>query len=168
MKKRTILISGFSKGFAMTGWRLGYVAAPAYLRDPMLKIHQYSMMCAPSMAQFAAEEALKNGLEDVEKMKKSYRRRRNVFVDSLNEIGLDCHQPGGAFYAFPSVKKTGMSSEEFAEELLMAEKVAVVPGNVFGPSGEGYIRCSYASSLEQLQEALVRMKRFVQKTGAVQ
>ncbi|AGN37713.1 aminotransferase [Bacillus paralicheniformis] len=168
MKKRTILISGFSKGFAMTGWRLGYVAAPAYLRDPMLKIHQYSMMCAPSMAQFAAEEALKNGLEDVEKMKKSYRRRRNVFVDSLNEIGLDCHQPGGAFYAFPSVKKTGMSSEQFAEELLIAEKVAVVPGNVFGPSGEGYIRCSYASSLEQLQEALVRMKRFVQKTGAVQ
>ncbi|MCY9401069.1 aminotransferase [Bacillus haynesii] len=168
MKKRTILISGFSKGFAMTGWRLGYVAAPAYLRDPMLKIHQYSMMCAPSMAQFAAEEALKNGLEDVEKMKKSYRRRRNVFVDSLNEIGLDCHQPGGAFYAFPSVKKTGMSSEEFAEELLISEKVAVVPGNVFGPSGEGYIRCSYASSLEQLQEALVRMKRFVQKVGAVQ
>lgn len=126
------------------------------------------MMCAPSMAQFAAEEALKNGLEDVEKMKKSYRRRRNVFVDSLNEIGLDCHQPGGAFYAFPSVKKTGMSSEEFAEELLISEKVAVVPGNVFGPSGEGYIRCSYASSLEQLQEALVRMKRFVQKVGAVQ
>ncbi|KYC80574.1 aminotransferase [Bacillus licheniformis] len=167
MKKRTILISGFSKGFAMTGWRLGYVAAPAYLRDPMLKIHQYSMMCAPSMAQFAAEEALKNGLEDVEKMKKSYRRRRNVFVDSLNEIGLDCHQPGGAFYAFPSVKKTGMSSEQFAEELLISEKVAVVPGNVFGPSGEGYIRCSYASSLEQLQEALVRMKRFVEKVGAV-
>lgn len=162
MKERTILISGFSKGFAMTGWRLGYVAAPAFLRDPMLKIHQYSLMCAPSMAQFAAEEALKNGLDDVEKMRKSYRRRRNLFVDALNEMGLDCHHPGGAFYAFPSVKKTGMTSEAFAEELLMKEKVAVVPGNVFGASGEGYIRCSYASSLEQLQEALVRMKRFVQ------
>ncbi|MGN9866378.1 aminotransferase [Bacillus swezeyi] len=163
MKERTILISGFSKGFAMTGWRLGYAAAPAFLREPMLKIHQYSMMCAPSMAQFAAEEALKNGMEDVEKMKKSYRRRRNVFVDSLNEIGLDCHQPGGAFYAFPSIEKTGMNSETFAEQLLMKEKVAVVPGNVFGLSGEGYIRCSYASSLEQLQEALARMKRFVEK-----
>ncbi|MGG3642532.1 aminotransferase [Bacillus gobiensis] len=161
MRERTILVSGFSKGFAMTGWRLGYVAAPTFLKDAMLKIHQYSMMCAPTMAQFAAEEALKNGMKDVEKMKKSYRRRRNIFVESLNEAGLNCHNPGGAFYAFPSIKNTGMSSEEFAEKLLVQEKVAVVPGNAFGESGEGFIRCSYASSLEQLQEALSRINRFL-------
>ncbi|MCY8960466.1 aminotransferase [Bacillus atrophaeus] len=164
MKERTIVISGFSKAFAMTGWRLGFAAAPTEIRDAMLKIHQYSMMCAPSMAQYAALEGLKNGMEDVEKMKKSYRRRRNLFVDTLNEIGLECHHPGGAFYAFPSIKSTGMSSEQFAEELLVQEKVAVVPGNVFGPSGEGYIRCSYATSIEQLQEALTRMKRFLNQT----
>ncbi|MED1805836.1 aminotransferase [Bacillus subtilis] len=164
MKERTVVISGFSKAFAMTGWRLGFAAAPSLLRDAMLKIHQYAMMCAPAMAQFAALEGLKNGMEDVEKMKKSYRRRRNLFVESLNEIGLSCHHPGGAFYAFPSIKSTGMSSEQFAEELLTQEKVAVVPGSVFGPSGEGYIRCSYATSIEQLQEALVRMKRFLHKT----
>ncbi|MCY7834065.1 aminotransferase [Bacillus spizizenii] len=164
MKERTVVISGFSKAFAMTGWRLGFAAAPPVLRDAMLKIHQYAMMCAPAMAQFAALEGLKNGMEDVEKMKKSYRRRRNLFVETLNEIGLSCHHPGGAFYAFPSIKSTGMSSEQFAEELLTQEKVAVVPGSVFGPSGEGYIRCSYATSIEQLQEALVRMKRFLHKT----
>ncbi|TDY58452.1 aminotransferase [Bacillus subtilis] len=164
MKERTVVISGFSKAFAMTGWRLGFAAAPSLLRDAMLKIHQYAMMCAPAMAQFAALEGLKNGMEDVERMKKSYRRRRNLFVESLNEIGLSCHHPGGAFYAFPSIKSTGMSSEQFAEELLTQEKVAVVPGSVFGPSGEGYIRCSYATSIEQLQEALVRMKRFLHKT----
>jgi aminotransferase len=161
MKERTILISGFSKGFAMTGWRLGYVCAPAEITQVMLKIHQYTMMCAPTMAQFAALEALKNGREDVEEMKKSYRQRRNYFVQSLNEIGLTCHVPGGAFYAFPSIQNTGLSSEEFAEKLLLQEKVAVVPGNVFGISGEGYIRCSYASSMEQLQEAIKRMKRFM-------
>lgn len=164
MKERTVVISGFSKAFAMTGWRLGFAATPPLLRDAMLKIHQYAMMCAPAMAQFAALEGLKNGIEDVEKMKKSYRRRRNLFVETLNEIGLSCHHPGGAFYAFPSIKSTGMSSEQFAEELLTQEKVAVVPGSVFGPSGEGYIRCSYATSIEQLQEALVRMKRFLHKT----
>ncbi|MCY7805083.1 aminotransferase [Bacillus spizizenii] len=164
MKERTVVISGFSKAFAMTGWRLGFAATPPVLRDAMLKIHQYAMMCAPAMAQFAALEGLKNGMEDVEKMKKSYRRRRNLFVETLNEIGLSCHHPGGAFYAFPSIKSTGMSSEQFAEELLTQEKVAVVPGSVFGPSGEGYIRCSYATSIEQLQEALVRMKRFLHKT----
>ncbi|MEC1614293.1 aminotransferase [Bacillus mojavensis] len=164
MKERTVVISGFSKAFAMTGWRLGFAAAPSEIRNAMLKIHQYAMMCAPAMAQYAALEGLKNGIEDVEKMKKSYRRRRNLFVGTLNEIGLSCHHPSGAFYAFPSIKSTGMSSEQFAEELLMQEKVAVVPGNVFGPSGEGYIRCSYATSIEQLQEALVRMKRFLHKT----
>lgn len=163
MKERTILISGFSKGFAMTGWRLGFVCAPVEISEAMLKIHQYGMMCAPTMAQFAAIEALKNGRDDVEEMKRSYRRRRNYIVQSFNEIGLTCHIPGGAFYAFPSIKSTGLTSEEFAERLLIEEKVAVVPGNVFGVSGEGHIRCSYASSMEQLQEAIKRMKRFLQK-----
>ncbi|MGG3843376.1 aminotransferase [Anoxybacillus kestanbolensis] len=161
MRERTILINGFSKGFAMTGWRLGFLAAPKTLATAMLKIHQYTMMCVPTMAQYAAIEALKNGAADVEQMKKSYRQRRNFFVQSLNEIGLSCHMPGGAFYAFPSIQSTGMTSEQFAERLLLEEKVAVVPGHVFGASGEGYIRCSYASSLEQLQEAIRRMKRFL-------
>ncbi|HZH59351.1 MAG TPA: aminotransferase [Metabacillus sp.] len=163
MAERTILVSGFSKGFAMTGWRLGYVAAQQEFLSAMLKIHQYAMMCAPTMAQYAAIEAIKHGKEDVMHMKKSYRQRRNLFVNALNEMGLSCHVPGGAFYAFPSIQKTNLTSEEFAEQLLMEEKVAVVPGSVFGESGEGYIRCSYASSLEQLQEALRRMQRFVQK-----
>lgn len=161
MRERTILISGFSKGFAMTGWRLGFTAAPAEILRAMLKIHQYAIMCAPTMAQYAAIEALRNGEQDVEYMKKSYRRRRNYFVQSLNEIGLSCHMPGGAFYAFPSIRETGLTSEQFAEKLLLEEKVAVVPGNVFGAGGEGYIRCSYASSMEQLQEAIKRMKRFL-------
>jgi aminotransferase len=162
MRERTILLSGFSKGFAMTGWRLGFVCAPAEITQAMLKIHQYSIMCAPTMAQYAAVEALKNGRDDVLDMQKSYHQRRNYFVQSLNEIGLTCHVPGGAFYAFPSIQSTGMTSEEFAEKLLIAEKVAVVPGNVFGANGEGYIRCSYASSMEQLQEAIRRMKRFME------
>ncbi|MGG7620152.1 aminotransferase [Bacillus coreaensis] len=163
MRHRTLLINGFSKGFAMTGWRLGFVCANEELTAAMLKIHQYAMMCAPTMAQYAALEALKGGREDVEEMKKSYRRRRNYFVQSLNDIGLSCHTPGGAFYAFPSIVSTGLSSEQFAEQLLIEEKVAVVPGNVFGRSGEGHIRCSYASSMEHLQEAVKRMKRFVEK-----
>ncbi|MGG0716058.1 aminotransferase [Robertmurraya massiliosenegalensis] len=163
MRERTILISGFSKGFAMTGWRLGFVCAPKELTEAMLKIHQYAMMCAPTMAQFAAVEALRNGHEDVNEMRKSYRRRRNYFVQSLNEIGLECHIPGGAFYAFPSIKCTGLTSEQFAERLLIEEKVAVVPGNVFGESGEGHIRCSYASSMEQLQESIKRMKSFIMR-----
>ncbi len=163
MRHRTLLINGFSKGFAMTGWRLGFVCANEELTAAMLKIHQYAMMCAPTMAQYAALEALKGGREDVEDMKKSYRRRRNYFVQSLNDIGLSCHIPGGAFYAFPSIVSTGLSSEQFAEQLLIEEKVAVVPGNVFGSSGEGHIRCSYASSMEHLQEAVKRMKRFVEK-----
>ncbi|WP_066056096.1 aminotransferase [Robertmurraya korlensis] len=163
MRQRTLLINGFSKGFAMTGWRLGFVCANEELTAAMLKIHQYAMMCAPTMAQYAALEALKGGREDVEDMKKSYRRRRNYFVQSLNEIGLSCHIPGGAFYAFPSIVSTGLSSEQFAEQLLIEEKVAVVPGNVFGSSGEGHIRCSYASSMEHLQEAMKRIKRFVEK-----
>ncbi|ACJ34747.1 aminotransferase [Anoxybacillus flavithermus] len=163
MRERTVLINGFSKGFAMTGWRLGFIAAPKDLAAAMLKIHQYTLMCAPTMAQYAAIEALQNGADDVEQMRKSYRQRRNFFVQSLNEIGLTCHIPGGAFYAFPSIQSTGMTSEQFAERLLLEEKVAVVPGHVFGASGEGYIRCSYASSLEQLQEAIRRMKRFLER-----
>jgi aminotransferase len=165
MYERTILVSGFSKGFAMTGWRLGYVAAPKEILQAMLKIHQYTMMCAPTMAQHAAIEALKGGKQDVQDMKKSYRQRRNYIVHSLNEIGLPCHMPGGAFYAFPSIQRTGLTSEEFAEQLLMAEKVAVVPGSVFGSSGEGYIRCSYAASMESLQEVVKRMGRFMESFG---
>ncbi|MBE3570360.1 MAG: aminotransferase [Bacillales bacterium] len=161
MKERTILINGFSKGFAMTGWRLGFTCAPKEISKAMLKVHQYTMMCASTPAQYAAIEALQNGMEYVEEMKNDYRRRRNFFVESLNELGLDCHMPGGAFYAFPSIKETGLSSEQFAEQLLLSEKVAVVPGHVFGKGGEGYIRCSYASSIEQLQEAVKRIKRFL-------
>ncbi|QNU02943.1 aminotransferase [Peribacillus butanolivorans] len=161
MMERTIVINGFSKGFAMTGWRLGFVCAPKEISEAMLKLHQYAMMCAPTMAQHAALEALKHGMLDVEEMRRSYRRRRNYIVKSFNDIGLDCHKPGGAFYAFPSIEKTGMTSMEFAERLLKEELVAVVPGDVFGESGEGHIRCSYASSMEHLQEALKRMERFM-------
>ncbi|MFA9560228.1 aminotransferase [Evansella sp. AB-rgal1] len=161
--ERTILISGFSKSFAMTGWRLGYVCAPEPYAKAMLKIHQYAMMCAATMAQYAAIEALKDGKEEMKEMVVSYRQRRNYFVKSLNEIGLQCHLPGGAFYAFPSITSTGLSSEEFAEKLLIEEKVAVVPGTVFGAGGEGHIRCSYATSMTQLEEAIKRMERFISK-----
>lgn len=163
MYENTILINGFSKGFAMTGWRLGIVAAPKNFIDPMLKIHQYTIMCAPTMSQHAALEALQHGESDVLEMRKSYRQRRNFITKSFNEMGLSCHLPGGAFYAFPSIKSTGLTSEEFAEQLLVEEKVAVVPGSVFGESGEGYVRCSYATSMEQLLEAVSRMKKFLQK-----
>lgn len=162
MRDHTILISGFSKGFAMTGWRLGLIAAPQHFTEIMLKIHQYSMMCAPTMSQFAALEALRSGEQEVIRMRESYKQRRNFMTTSFNEMGLDCHMPGGAFYVFPSIRSTGLSSAEFAERLLLAEKVAVVPGSVFGESGEGFIRCSYATSLEQLMEAMKRMKRFVE------
>ncbi|MBY0096924.1 aminotransferase [Mesobacillus maritimus] len=163
MKERTILISGFSKGFAMTGWRLGFVCAPKEITAAMLKVHQYGIMCAPIMAQYAGLEAMRNGQDEVEEMRKSYRRRRNYMVSSLNELGLSCHSPGGAFYVFPSIQTTGLTSDQFAEQLLMEEKVAVVPGSVFGESGEGYIRCSYATSIEQLQEAIKRIRRFLEK-----
>ncbi|ENH98190.1 hypothetical protein J416_01809 [Gracilibacillus halophilus YIM-C55.5] len=163
MKERTILISGFSKAFAMTGWRLGYTAGPEEIIQAMTKIHQYTMMCAPTMAQHGAIEALRNGNESVIEMKSSYRQRRNFIVKSFNEMGLSCHTPGGAFYVFPSIKETGLTSEEFAQKLLEEQRVAVVPGHVFGDSGEGYIRCSYATSLKQLDEAITRMSEFVQK-----
>ncbi|ENQ3080222.1 aminotransferase [Bacillus cereus] len=162
MRDHTVLISGFSKGFAMTGWRLGLIAAPQHFAAIMLKIHQYSMMCAPTMSQFAALEALRSGEQEVIRMRESYKQRRNFMTTSFNEMGLECHMPGGAFYVFPSIRSTGLSSAEFAERLLLAEKVAVVPGSVFGESGEGFIRCSYATSLEQLMEAMKRMKRFVE------
>ena len=162
MREHTILISGFSKGFAMTGWRLGMIAAPVQFSELMLKIHQYSMMCAPTMSQFAALEALRGGNDEVIRMRDSYKKRRNFMAASFNEMGLTCHVPGGAFYVFPSIASTGLSSAEFAEQLLLEEKVAVVPGSVFGESGEGFIRCSYATSLEQLMEAMKRMERFIE------
>lgn len=161
MYERTILISGFSKGFAMTGWRLGFVCANKEISEAMLKIHQYAIMCAPTAAQYAALEALRYGTGYVEEMRMSYNHRRNYIVSSFNDIGLECHKPGGAFYAFPSIESTGMTSEEFAEKLLLEEKVAVVPGNVFGIGGEGHIRCSYATSMDQLREALKRIDKFL-------
>ncbi|MCR6111921.1 aminotransferase [Bacillus sp. A301a_S52] len=164
MRERTILISGFSKAFAMTGWRVGYIAAPEPYASAMLKIHQYAMMCASTMAQYAALEALTNTQDEMEEMIVSYRQRRNYFVKSLREIGLSCHMPGGAFYVFPSIQSTGLSSESFAEQLLMSQKVAVVPGHVFGAGGEGYIRCSYAASMKQLEEAVDRIDLFLKNT----
>ena len=164
MKDRVILIRGFSKAFAMTGWRIGYVAANPELTEAMLKVHQYTMMCAPIMGQMAALEALKEtNDQDVEDMLAEYDRRRRVIVKGLRDIGLSCFEPKGAFYAFPSIKSTGMTSEEFADALLKEEKVAVVPGSVFGKCGEGYIRCCYATSMPDIEEALKRMARFVHK-----
>ncbi|RYM04953.1 aminotransferase [Sporolactobacillus sp. THM7-7] len=163
MHERTILISGFSKDLAMTGWRLGFVCAPEAITAGILKIHQYAIMCAPIMAQYAGLEGLRNGRADVVEMRKSYRRRRNYIVQSLNEMGLVCHNPEGAFYTFPSVESTGLDSEQFAQKLLHEEKVVVVPGNAFGASGEGHVRCSYATSMSQLQEAMRRMHRFVSR-----
>ncbi|MDE5415373.1 aminotransferase [Alkalihalobacterium chitinilyticum] len=163
MRERTVVISGFSKAFAMTGWRLGFTLAPEDITAAMLKIHQYTMMCASTPAQYGALEALQNGLADVKKMVQSYHQRRNFVVKSFAEIGLPCHTPGGAFYAFPSIKNTGFDSGEFAEKLLLEERVAVVPGNVFGAGGEGHIRCSYATSMENLEESVRRIGQFLEK-----
>ncbi len=163
MKENTILLGGFSKAYAMTGWRIGYAAANREIIAAMTKIHQYTLMCAPIMGQVAAIEALKLGEPSVLEMVEDYNRRRQVIVKGLNDIGLPCFEPRGAFYAFPSIKGTGMTSEEFAEKLLIEEKVAVVPGSAFGQCGEGYIRCCYATSLADIEEALARMKRFVNK-----
>jgi aminotransferase len=163
MKERTILVSGFSKAYAMTGWRVGYVAAPRELVAPMTKIHQYVIMCAPTQAQVCAIEALKNGAAASEEMVADYNRRRRIMVKGLNSIGLPTFEPKGAFYAFPSIKSTGLTSEEFSERLLMEEKVACVPGSAFGKCGEGYVRCCYATSLANIEEAVFRMKRFVGK-----
>lgn len=163
MRERTIIINGFSKAFAMTGWRLGFTCAPPAITQSMLKVHQYGMMCAPTLVQFAGIEALRSRHKTVPDMVTSYRQRRNYFVKALNDAGLPTHLPGGAFYAFPYIGHTGLTSEEFAEQLLLAERVAVVPGSVFGASGEGYVRASYASSIEQLQEAIARIQRFMKK-----
>jgi len=163
MRERTILLGGFSKSYAMTGWRVGYAAAPAEIIEAMTKIHQYTMLCAPITGQMAAMEALKSGETSVREMVADYDRRRRVMVKGLNAIGLSCFEPKGAFYAFPSVKVTGLSSQEFAEKLLIEERVAVVPGSAFGESGEGYVRCCYATALDDIREALRRMRRFVQR-----
>ena len=163
MKEHTVFLGGFSKAFAMTGWRIGYAAAPKEIIAAMTKIHQYTMMCVPTMSQMAAIEALKGEQESVTEMVEDYNRRRQVIVKGFRDIGLTCFEPKGAFYAFPSIRCTGMTSEEFAEKLLSEEKVAVVPGSAFGKCGEGYIRCCYATSLADIEEALKRMGRFVKK-----
>lgn len=161
--ERTILLNGFSKSYAMTGWRIGYAASSPEVIEAMMKIHQFIMMCAPITAQMAAIEALQNGEKDTQEMLRQYDRRRRFVVSELDSMGLECFEPNGAFYVFPSVKNTGLSCEAFAEKLLFEEKVAVVPGNAFGECGEGFIRCCYATSMENLQEAMNRMRRFVKK-----
>jgi aminotransferase len=163
MRERTILVDGFSKAYAMTGWRIGYVAAPTHILEAMLKIHQYAIMCAPTMSQAAALQAIRHGEEDVLAMVASYDERRTLMVAGLNAVGLTCYQPRGAFYAFPNVTVTGLSSDEFAEKLLFEERVAVVPGNAFGAAGEGYVRCTYCTAREKIEEAIVRMGRFVER-----
>ncbi|MFN8621823.1 MAG: aminotransferase class I/II-fold pyridoxal phosphate-dependent enzyme [Chloroflexota bacterium] len=165
MRERTILLGGFSKAYAMTGWRIGYVAAPKELLDGVLKIHQYQIMSAPTIAQDAALEALASAEPDVEAMVAEYDRRRRMFVDGLNAIGLPTADPKGAFYAFPRISGTGLTSDQFAERLLFEHQVAVVPGDAFGPSGAGYVRCSLATSYAKLEEALVRIERFVTTLG---
>ncbi|MBE3559519.1 MAG: aminotransferase class I/II-fold pyridoxal phosphate-dependent enzyme [Ktedonobacteraceae bacterium] len=163
MQERTILLDGFSKAYAMTGWRVGYVVAPAPILEAMLKIHQYAIMCAGTAPQEAAIEALRNGDEDIKMMYSDYDRRRRMFVAGLNRIGLPCCEPRGAFYAFPYIGDTGMNDEEFAEKLLLEEQVAVVPGSSFGAAGSGYVRAAYCTAYEQLEEALVRMERFLKR-----
>ena len=163
MRERTVLINGFSKSYAMTGWRLGYAAAPKEILSQMLKIHQFAIMCAPTTSRYAAVSALRNGDEDVEQMREAYSQRRRYLVHALREMGLDCFEPYGAFYVFPSIKKFGMTSDEFATRLLQEEKVAVVPGTAFGDCGEGFLRISYAYSLESLKVALDRIRRFVER-----
>ena len=161
MRERTVYINGFSKAYAMTGWRLGYACAEERILKQMLKLHQFAIMCAPTTSQYSAVEALRNGDADVRKMRDAYDERRRFLVYHLRKMGLDCFEPYGAFYVFPSIRKFGLSSEEFAEKLLKEEKVAVVPGNAFGASGEGFIRISYAYSLDNLKKAMERMERFI-------
>ncbi len=161
MWERTIVINGFSKSYAMTGWRLGYACGPKQIIEQMYKIHQFCIMCAPTTSQYAAIDALKNGDADVQMMRDSYNQRRRYLVNAFQEMGLECFEPFGAFYMFPSVKQFGMTSDEFASKLLHEEKLAVVPGNAFGDSGEGFLRISYAYSLENLKKAIARLERFV-------
>jgi aminotransferase len=163
MKERTLFLHGFSKAFAMTGWRIGYACGPADIVEAMMKIHQYSILCAPIMGQEAAVEALERGARSVERMKEEYRLRRNFIVSSLNEAGIPCHLPKGAFYVFPDIRCTGLTSKEFSLKLLEEKKVAVVPGTAFGPSGEGYVRCSYATAMDQIKQACQLISDFVKK-----
>ncbi|MBU1808470.1 MAG: aminotransferase class I/II-fold pyridoxal phosphate-dependent enzyme [Candidatus Omnitrophica bacterium] len=167
MKERTIYLNGFSKSYAMTGWRVGYACGPKSLIGAMTKIHQYTMLCASIISQMAAVEALKSGERSVQEMKREYRRRREFVISRLNEIGLSCHRPEGAFYAFPSIKETRLSSLEFSRRLLEKEKVAVVPGTAFGSLGEGYLRLSYASNMDKLKEALLGIERFVKSLSQI-
>ena len=166
MRERTILINGFSKAYAMTGWRLGYACGPANIIEQMTKIHQFAIMCAPTTSQYAAVEALKNGDEDVKEMREAYNQRRRYLVNAFREMGLECFEPFGAFYVFPCIKEFGMTSDEFATRFLEEEKVAAVPGTAFGNSGEGFLRISYAYSLDNLKIAMERFKRFVEKLRA--
>ena len=164
-RERTVLLGGLSKSHAMTGWRVGFAAAPADLIEGMMKVHQYTVMCAPTAAQMAALEALRAGEDAVAEMVDDYDHRRRIMVGGLNDLGLDCFEPRGAFYAFPSIRRTGLTSEEFAERLLVEEKVAVVPGSAFGVAGEGYVRCCYATAQREIEEALTRIGRFVVRYG---
>ena len=166
MRERTIVVNGFSKTYAMTGWRMGYVAAPYEISEQMHKIHQYCIMCAPTTSQFAAIEALKNGDEDIEMMAEEYNRRRRYIVNGLRKIGLSCFEPEEAFYVYPNVSGFGMSCEEFCERLLYEERVAIVPGTAFGECGEGFARISYAYSLEHIKKALIGIERFIKKITA--
>ena len=160
MKERCLFLHGFSKAYAMTGFRIGYAAGPSAIIDAMMKIHQYSMLCAGITAQEAAIEALKNGTPAVNQMREEYRMRRNYVIRSFNEMGLNCHTPRGSFYAFPSIKRTGLSSSDFAMQLLKEEDVACVPGTAFGNSGEGFIRCCFAASMDHLEKAMDKMSKF--------
>jgi len=161
MRERTVIVSGFSKAYSMTGWRLGYALGPAPIIGQMTKIHQYAIMCAPTTSQYAAIEALKNGDGDIEAMCADYNQRRRLIIDGFRSLGLDTFEAEGAFYVFPCIKSTGLSSEDFAEKLLLAEKVAVVPGSAFGESGEGFVRCCYAASVHDIEEAITRIGRFL-------
>lgn len=166
MKERTVLINGFSKAYSMTGWRLGYACAPKHVLEQMLKIHQFAIMCAPTTSQYSAVEALKNGDEDIKLMRESYNQRRRFLVNAFREMGLECFEPFGAFYVFPCIKEFGMTSEEFALKFLEEERVVVIPGDAFGKSGEGFVRISYAYSIEKLKIAMERLKRFVENLRA--
>ena len=167
MRERTVLINGFSKAYAMTGWRIGYACAPEQILKQMVKIHQYAIMCAPTTSQYAAVEAIKNGDSDIEEMKRSYNERRKYLLGEFRSLGMDCFEPYGAFYMFPCIKRFGMTSEEFATRLLREEKIAIVPGTAFGDCGEGYLRVSYAYSMEDLKRAIRRIRRFVVRLDTV-
>jgi len=163
MRERTVLVSGFSKAFAMTGWRMGYVAAPVKVAQLLTKLHQFCIMCAPTVSQYAAIEAMRSGDRDIEEMRSEYNHRRRLIVKGFNDLGLRCVEPEGAFYCFPSIASTGLSSDEFCSRLLQEEKVAIVPGNAFGASGEGYVRASYACSVDNIKKALAGIGRFLTK-----